>query len=46
LLLNVAREKVGDLFMNMCSILQSNSYNNILKCIMGYCLLTPIGAPK
>jgi hypothetical protein len=31
--LGVAREKVGDLLWNMCSILQNNSCNNISKCI-------------
>jgi hypothetical protein len=35
--LNVAREKVGDLHLNMCSTFQNNSHNNIPKCIMGYC---------
>jgi hypothetical protein len=31
----VIREEVGDLLLNMCSIFQSNNYNNILKCIVG-----------
>jgi hypothetical protein len=43
---NVAREKVGNLPLNMCSILQTNSYDNIPKCIMGYYTFIPIGAPK
>jgi hypothetical protein len=34
LLLGVVRKKVGDLPLNMCSILQINSCNNIPKCIM------------
>jgi hypothetical protein len=46
LLSNVAREKVGDLPLNMCSILQSNSYDNIPKCIVGYYTFIPTGAPK
>jgi hypothetical protein len=37
---------VGDLPLNMCSILQSNSYNNISKCIMGYYMLIPSAVPK
>jgi hypothetical protein len=44
--LNVVREKVGDLPLNMCSTLQNNSYNSILKYVMGYYTLTPTGAPK
>jgi hypothetical protein len=34
--LDVTREKVGELPLNMCSTLQNNSYNDILKYIMGY----------
>jgi hypothetical protein len=34
--LDVAREKVGELPLNMCSTFQSNSCNNILKFIVGY----------
>jgi len=45
-LLGVAKEKVGDLFLNMCSTLQRNSCNNVPKCVVGCCTLTPIGAPK
>jgi hypothetical protein len=41
LLLGVAKEKVGDLPLNMCSTLQNNSCNNIPKCVMGYCILIP-----
>jgi hypothetical protein len=35
-LLDVAREKVGELLLNMCATFQNNSYNNILKYIVGY----------
>jgi hypothetical protein len=45
-LLNVAKEKVGDLPLDMCSTLQNNSYDNIPKCIVGYYTLTPTRAPK
>jgi hypothetical protein len=38
---SVVKEKVGDLPLNMCSILQNNSCNSILKCIMGYCMFIP-----
>jgi hypothetical protein len=44
-LLGVVKEKVGDLLLNMCSILQINSYNNMLKCIVGYCTFIPARAP-
>jgi hypothetical protein len=44
-LLGVMRKKVGDLLLNMCSILEINSYNNMLKCIMGYCTFIPTRAP-
>jgi hypothetical protein len=37
-LLGVAKEKVGNLPLNMCSTLQNNSCNNIPKCVMGYCI--------
>jgi hypothetical protein len=43
-LFDVAREKVGDLLLNMCSILQINNYNNIPKCIVGYYMFIPIKA--
>jgi hypothetical protein len=42
----VAREKVGDLLLNMCSTLQTNSYDNIPKCIMGYYTFIHVRAPK
>jgi hypothetical protein len=45
-LLDVTKEKVGDLPLNMCSILQSNNYDNVLKYIVGYYMLTPTKAPK
>jgi hypothetical protein len=44
--LGVAREKVGDLHLNMCSTFQSNNYNNISKCVMGYHMFTPTRASK
>jgi len=43
---NVAKEKVGDHPLNMCFTLQSNSYNSISKCVVGYCALTPTGNLK
>jgi hypothetical protein len=33
-------------FLNTCSTLQSNSCNDILKCVMGCCMFTPIRASK
>jgi hypothetical protein len=44
-LLGVVKEKVGDLPLNMCSTLQNSKYENISKCIMGYCTFTFIGTP-
>ncbi len=44
--LNVAREKVKDLLLNMCFALQNNSCNNIVKCVVGCCTFIPIGASK
>jgi hypothetical protein len=44
--LSVVREKVGNLPLNICSTLQSNSCDNISKCIMGYCTLTLAKALK
>jgi hypothetical protein len=44
--LGVAKEKMEDLFLNMCSTFQSNNYDNILKCVVGCCTLIPIGGPK
>jgi hypothetical protein len=41
LLSGVAREKVGDIPMNMSSTLQINSYGSILKCIVNWCTFTP-----
>jgi len=38
--INEAKEKVGDLPLNMCSILQNNNCNSILKCVMGYYTFT------
>jgi len=46
LLLGVTREKVEDLPLNMCSILQINSYDNIPNSIVGYCMFIVVGAPK
>jgi len=44
--LGVARKKVGDLFLNMCFILQNNNCNTILKCIVHYYKFTLIGTLK
>jgi hypothetical protein len=41
LLSSVAREKVWDILLNMSSTLQINGYDNILKCIMGWCTFIP-----
>jgi len=46
LTLGVMREKVGDLPLNMCFTFQGNSYNSILKCIVGWCMITPTRTPK
>jgi len=46
LLSSVAKEKVGHLLLNMCSIPPSNSYESILKCIMGYYMFIPTKALK
>jgi hypothetical protein len=46
LLLGVAMEKVGVLLLNMCSILQNNSWKNISKCVVGCCTSIPKRAPK
>jgi MinD superfamily P-loop ATPase len=45
-LLGVAKEKVEDFLLNMCSNLKNNSCNNMLKCIVGYCMFTSVGALK
>jgi hypothetical protein len=42
----VAREKMKDLYLNMCSILQNNSWNNILKHVVGYYMINPARASK
>jgi len=34
----VAKEKVKNPLLNMCSTFQSNNYDNILKCIAGCCM--------
>jgi hypothetical protein len=39
-------KKVEDLLLNMCSTLQSNSYNNIPKCVMDCCTFIPANALK
>jgi len=36
---NVAREKVENLIVNMCSTIRNNNYDNIPKCIGGYYML-------
>jgi len=46
LLLGVAREKVGNLLLNMCFSFLNNSFNNIPKFVMKCCTLTPIRALK
>jgi hypothetical protein len=43
---SVAREKVGARPLNMCSTFQSNSYDSILKCMVGYYMFTLTKAPK
>ncbi len=37
---SMVREMVGNILLNMSSILQINSYDNILKCIVGWCTFT------
>jgi hypothetical protein len=44
--LDVAKEKVWNLPLKMCSIIQNNSYDSILKCIVGCCTFNPIRALK
>lgn len=44
--LSVAKDKARDLLLNICSILQSNSYNDITKCVVDYCMFIPIRASK
>jgi hypothetical protein len=43
---SVMGEKVGNLPLNMCSILQNNNCDSIPKCIMGYYMLILTRAPK
>ncbi len=43
---SVAREEMGDLLLNMCFILQSNNYDSILKCIVGWCRFIPARTSK
>jgi hypothetical protein len=45
-LLGVAKEKVGNLLLNMCFVLHNNNCNSIPKCVMGCCTFTLIGALK
>jgi hypothetical protein len=42
----VAKEKGGNLPLNMCSAFQNNSCNNIPKCVVGYYTFIPIKALK
>jgi hypothetical protein len=44
--LDVAKEKVGYLHLNMCSTFQSKGYNSIPKCVTGCYTLTTTWAPK
>jgi hypothetical protein len=44
--LDVMREKVRNLPLNMWSIFQSNTCNNISKCVMGWCTFIPTRTPK
>jgi hypothetical protein len=44
--LDMAREKVGDLLLNMCSTFQSNSYDSIPKCIVSFYTFTLAGGSK
>jgi hypothetical protein len=44
--LSVMKEKMEKVLLNMCSTLQSNSYDNIVKYIEGCCMLTPTKALK
>jgi len=45
-LLGVAKEKVGNLLLNMCSTLQSDNYNVYLENVSWVDMLILIGAPK
>jgi hypothetical protein len=44
--LGVMKEKIRNLSLNMCSIIQSNNYNDIPKCIVDYYTFTPTKASK
>jgi len=44
--MNVVKEKVGNLLLNMCFALQKNSCNSIPKCVMGCYMLTSTWALK
>jgi hypothetical protein len=44
--LNVVKEKVRNLFLNMCFAIQIISCNNIPKCVVDCYTFTPIGASK
>jgi hypothetical protein len=46
LLSGVAKEKVGNFLLNMCSTFQSNNCNNISKCVVSCYILTSTRAPK
>ncbi len=39
-------KKVGNLLFNMCSTFQNNNYNSTLKCVVGCCMFTFVGALK
>jgi hypothetical protein len=43
---DVVREKVGDLLLNMCSILQNNKCNSIPKCVVSCYTFILTGASK
>jgi len=45
-LLNVAKKKVGNLLLNMCSTLQSNNFDSVFKCNVGFYTFIPVGASK
>jgi hypothetical protein len=43
---SVAKEKVGNIPLNMCSVFQGNNCNNIPKCVMGCCMFIPTRVMK
>jgi hypothetical protein len=43
---DVAKEKVGDLLLNMCSTFQKNRCENILKYMIGCCTFILAKPPK